>query len=1101
MKPFVHLHLHTTFSNIISIPEVVTRPEQYIERAVAEGAPAVCFTEHGSVLSWVAKKMATNKAGLKYIHGIEAYVTEGLDEKVRDNYHVVLLAKNYKGVKEINTLSSQSFIGKGDKGAENAHYYYSPRISFEELKNTSDNILILTACLASPVWRHYKNNEAEPLKEWLDFLVSNKHRVWLEVQPHDNPEQIKYNALLKSLAKSQGMNLVATNDVHALDQESNRVRKILMKSKNINFENDDDFETWWKNRDEMSDSFLDQGVFNKDEIEKMLDESLNIVDMIEDFEFDMSFKYPQLYDDPEGRFKKLILEGYKNKGFDNLPTEEQKIYQQRIDKELRVYRKLKSIDFMLLMEYIDRSARDNGHHPGYARGSVAGSVIAYLLDIIEVDPIKEDLNFERFMNEDRVNLSDIDTDFFSTDRDWVTEFLLTNDKFNCSAIVTYNTLGVKGAIKDIGRAMGYDAAEMNFLTKSLPQDEKKKTYIPQSVREKYPELVDVAEKVIGVITSIGRHAGGYIVTTRPLEEELGTIHVKDSSYPVSAVAMKEVEKLYYVKMDILGLDNIGLINKTCELANIERATPESDYIDFRDLDVVKDMAKDTTAIFQFEGQRAQKLLSIMFSDRTIDRMKANGINVDPINQLALLNAAMRPGAASVIDDITNGVVKDNGHKALNRLLRDTLGYLIYQESQIQFLVEFCGRTPAQADLVRRAIGHKEPEVLAVEIPKIKTEFVETMVEKFHDDREHAEEIVEDFIQIFQDASDYSFSRNHSIPYSYIGYISAWLRWYYPLEFCTAGLQIWKDDQEKTNKLIDYAASRGISIESQKFRYSKGDYFFDKETNTIYLGTASIKDNNGQCGDMLYALKERQFGTFTDFLLAIRDETTIIDKVKDEKFTLKDIFSMSEDEVKQLDKQLAKARKGEDDTVSMEQDSLPINKTKLLSLVRLNYFSEFGKNKKLEAIFNEFDKSYKPKNKTFKGKRQKYLDLLEYEKAAENESFSLLEQCEHELYYTGRVTAVSDKIPARYAFVTKIINEGKTRVTAEVYILKKGVTAIVKTGTRVYRNVPFAEGDLIEVLSAETKPKMTKIDGTWQKHPTEKELWIKDLKRIRKKENK
>ena len=1095
MKEFINLHQHTHFSNA-SMIEVVSKPNDYIQYALDNNISTVGFTEHGSVLSWVAKKLAVEKAGLKYVHGIEIYATESLDVKVRDNYHLILLAKNYDGVKEINALSSLSYSGRGDKNSEDYHYYYNPRLSFEEISKTSDNVLIFTACLGSPLWQNYKKNEKDDLKKWTNFVIKNKHRVWLEVQPHNTKEQQVYNKWLLDLAKEHSMNIVATNDVHAVSKEHDTLRKVLMKSKNVVFDNEEeeDLELWSKNYDEMFESFKIQGTLSEDEITQALDETVKVVDSIESFEFDYSFKYPKLYDDSENIFKEKIMNGYIAKGLNKLPDDLQRTYKDRVNKELDVYKKLNSVDFMLLMEYIDMAARNDNRFPGYARGSVSGSLIAYLLEIIEVDPIKEDLSFERFQNVSRVNLSDIDTDFFSEDRDWVTKFLLTNDNFNCSAIVTYNTLGIKGAIKDVGRALGYESQEMNIITKNLPEDEKKKSYIPDNVRKEYPELSNIAEKVVGVITSVGRHAGGFIVTSRPLEEELGTIHVGDSPYAVSSVAMREVEGLFYVKMDILGVDNVGLVNKTCELAGVPRATPQSDNIDFNDIEVMKDIAKDTTAIFQMEGQRAQKLLSTMFSDTTMDRMKKTGVNTDSINQLALLNAAMRPGAASVIDDISNGIAKDNGHEALNLLLKDTLGYLIYQESQIQFLVEFCGRSASEADLIRRAIGHKQPKVLAVEIPKIKSEFVETMVSKHGDTKAHAEEIVEDFIQIFQDAADYSFSRNHAIPYSYIGYISGWLRYYHPIEFCTSALQIWQNDLDKTNKIINYAKSRNINIEQPKFRYSKGDYFFDKESNTIYQGTAPIKDNNAQTGDMLYTLRDKNYSSFVDFLVTLRDDLTItIDSVET---PILDIFKMTEDEVKQLDKDIKKAKKDEVDDYLIDQTSMSINKTKMLSLIRLNYFDEFGKNEKLEKVFMEFDKTYKPSNKTFSGKHKKYHALVDFENSLEDTSLPLFDQCTHELYYTGSISIVDVTIPAQYAFVTEI-NKGKTRTSANVYSLSKGVNIPIKVGSKLYRNVEFDVGDMIFIGSTKVRPKPTKVDGQWGSHPTEKEVWIEDMKTIRK----
>lgn len=1096
---FINLHQHTHFSNAISIPECVNKPSEYIEYAVNNNLPAVCFTEHGNILSWVSKKMKANDAGLKYIHGVEAYITDTFNEKIRDNFHLVLLAKNHDGVKELNKLISKGFVGRGNKEVDDPHYYYAPRISFDEVSQTSDNILILTACLASPLWQHYSSNNLSEFDKWKQFFVDNKHRVWLEVQPHNHGEQIAYNKLLKEMAEKYDMRLVATNDVHALDQESDKVRKILMRSKNIRFEDDNeyDFECWLKSYGEMLNSFLKQGVFSEDEIHKMLQETNRIVDLVEDFAFDKSFKYPQIFENPEQRLKDLIKQGYIKRGINKLDSDTQKIYKERIKKEYSVYKQMGSIDFMLLMQYVIGAAADNGRYFGYARGSASGSIIAYLIGVTEIDSIKEDLSFERFMNPDRISLADIDSDISGvgedSDRDWVVDFLMNNDKFNCSAIVTYNTLGIKGAIKDVGRAMGYSAQEMNDLTKNIEDD-----IIPSGYEIQYKELIDIAKKVVGVITSIGRHAGGFIVTTKNIEEELGTVEVSNSTSVLSAVAMKEVDGLNFVKLDILGLDNIALINMTCEMAGLPRATPQSEYIDFNDKNVMEELRLSTVGIFQFGGKRAEKLVKDMFRQEVQQKMVDNGVNASPIDQLALLNGAMRPGGASIIDDIVNGKIHDNGHEVLNKMLEPTLGYLIYQESQIEFLVKFCGRSNAQADIVRRAIGKKDPETLNKELPKIETEFIETMVSKYGVDESRAKEIIVDFIQVFQDASNYSFSRNHAIPYSYIGYISAWLRYYYPLEFLTSAFIIFKDKQNEMNQLTQYAASRGIKILPAKYGYAKGDYFFDKETNTIYEGTGVIKGNNVHTGDALYtfASDNTQLESFVDFLVKTKDDCYVF--IEDRKpISIFDIFKMSEEEVKAFDKEIRAMRKEDESNVQILSKALAIDKTKILSLIRLEYFDCFRKNKKLEQIYNEFAALYKASNKTFHSKWKNYWKVKKLEDSLDNEAHSIFDQCTFELGYLGRCRVKNSNVNKRFMFVTKVENVGATRTSLTFHSINKGKELPVKIGAKTYRNVPLKEGDLVEVNDYSIKPKKTKIDGVWQDHPTDKEVWIKEYRMVRK----
>ena len=1095
MKEFINLHQHTYFSNA-NMMEVVSGVDDYIKLSQEHGYKTMCITEHGNVLNWVSKMETAQKAGMKYIHGVEAYITDNIEEKIRDNYHLILLAKNYDGAQEINRLVSTSFEGKGNKDNPKPHFYYNPRITFDELKNTSDNILILTSCLGSPIWQYYKSNQKDKLSEWIEFVKENKDRVWLEVQPHNHPEQKKYNELLLGLHNNFDIRIVATNDVHAHNKRADSNRKILMKAKNIRFEDDaeTDFELWWKNYDEMFDSFKLQGVLTDSEITEVLDETVNISDLVEEFTLDKHAKYPRIFGDSQSKIQHLVLDGYKDRGLDLLDKSKQSKYQDRVVHELNIMKQVDAIDYMLLEQHIKEEMRKENRHPGAGRGSVAGSLVAYLLRITDVDPIKENLLFSRFINVERTSsMQDIDSDWYEDDRERVQEFLLTHNKLHCASIVTYGTLGVKSAFKEVARGLGLPYDEVNQASKEFIEDGGQ-TIVPDFIKTKYPEVCKIAEEVGGVVTNVGRHAAGVIVSDRDLEAEIGTIEVKDFKYPVSSIDMSDIEHLKYVKLDVLGLKNIGWIHKATELAGIERIAPDVDYADFNDWEVAESIAKDNAAIFQFESDRTGKVVKEILSETSLNRIKEFNPDITVVELLSVATAVIRPGAVSIVEDVMQGKPKDNGYEALNAIMADSFGYMVYQEQQIKFLTEFAGMSGSEADTIRRAISKKKRDVMEHEVPIIKEKFIKNMMDRYGDTREKIEPIADEFMEIFISSAQYSFNKSHSVAYSYISFETAWLRTYYPLEYITAGLQIWNNNLEKTNRLITYAKTRNITIEQPKFRYSKGDYFFNKETNTIYQGTAPIKDNNAQTGDMLYTLRDKNYSSFVDFLVTLRDDLTItIDSVET---PILDIFKMTEDEVKQLDKDIKKAKKDEVDDYLIDQTSMSINKTKMLSLIRLNYFDEFGKNEKLEKVFMEFDKTYKPSNKTFSGKHKKYHTLVDFENSLEDTSLPLFDQCTHELYYTGGISIVDETIPPQYAFVTEI-NKGKTRTSANVYSLSKGVNIPIKVGAKLYRNVEFDVGDMIFIGSTKVRPKPTKIDGQWGSHPTEKEVWIEDMKTIRK----
>lgn len=1075
--------------------EVVSKYSDYLEQDKQNGINSFCITNHGNIAGWVKRKEAADKNNMKYIHGIEAYVTENLDEKLGDNYHLILLAKNWEGVKEINILSSSSFGGRGLDNDDN-HFYRKPRMSREEIFNTSDNIIILTACLGSPLWQTYKGNFTEEYDRWVDFFVKNKYRVWLEVQPHNTTEQKLYNKLLLDLADKHDMNIVATNDVHALNEEHEEIRTLLQKSKNAFYEADEGEEKeelWAKDTQHMVDSFKLQGVLNDNQIEEAINNTQVICDQVENFELNRDIRYPKLYDDSTKVFQDAIKIGVKRRGIDKMSVDQQKIYAERIKKEYNIFQTLESTDFMLLEWNISQWIRDNGMYTGPGRGSAAGSLISYLLEITDLDPVKHTLSVERFVNPHRSNLADIDSDMYSEDRWKAQKYLLENPDLHCASIMTVGTYALRGAIRDIGKALGYNPFETNEISKQLIEEDGE-TIIPQKLYDEHTELFDYAKKIEGVINNFGRHAAGILVYSEPIEDIIGTMRVKDFDYPVTQLNMKEIDGLNLVKLDMLGLDNVGLMNITEELAGLPHLSPQSKEIDFNDDNVIKSIAEDNTAIFQFEKQRSQKLLKDMFSQNVLNRIKKVNPESTYVELLSLLTAVIRPSGGSIIDDVVAGNFIDNGHPALNKFLRKTQGALVYQEQMTSFLVEFCGWDEASADIIRRGMAKKKPEIMDEEVPKIKPTFIKTMIEKYDDTPEHAEKIADRFIQIFMDSVNYGFNKSHAYAYSYISYISAWLRYYYPLEFCTAALQIWKNNQEKTNSIIAYAKKQGIEIKPPRFRRSKGDYFFDKDENAIYQGTAPIKDNNAQVGDLLYEIKNKKFNNFVDFLIYIRDNVFISNT--DNKLSILDVFAMDEDQVKKLDKDIKADQKLDKSIINIDSSKLPINKTKILSLIRLNFFEEFGTNKKLEKIFTKFDKTYKPNNKTFISKYKKYHEIVDYAEGLPDEQYPIFEECEFQLYYNGRLTIVNKDLPAKYAFVISI-DKRKTRTSAIVYNINKGIEVPIKVGAKVYRNVPFKEGDLLEIVHAKSKPKMTKQNGQWIKHPTDKDLWVDQLVSIRK----
>lgn len=1104
--------------------ESTTTIEDYIDKAKKLGSvPAICISEHGSVSSWVSKMNKVKKSGLKYIHAMEAFVTDDNNETdpkklSRDNYHLLIIAKNYQGVRELNRLSSNAF-NRSDN-----HYYYKPRIFFDEIASgmNSGNLVLTSACLGSPLWQNYKNGNTENLSKWIGIFVNNKDNAYLEVQPHNHPEQIEYNELLLKLSAEHGLNIVATNDVHNLDEEHSEIAKMIKASRGIVFDTDDDFDTTYKTRDEMAEAFAKQGVLSSEEIEIALDNTMRIVNQIEDFELDTSPKYPHLFSESEQLlgsfdltqfrekpftdsldiFKHLIVQGYYDRGIEKKAKDEQEKYRKQVNHELKTYISTDSIDYMLLEYVIKKEARDKiidpnkAMYPGFGRGSVGGSLIAYLLRVTDIDPIVNNLLFERFMSPDRVGLPDVDSDWKNTDRDKIQNYLLSSDRLNCAAIMTLGTTALKGSVKMAGKAMGYSPTETDAISKAIEAND---NIVPLEIEEEHKELFERVSVINGVTSQTGRHASGIVVSTEDLKELIGLQTLSNFDGWITQISMTEIDEIGLVKLDVLGLDNISLIENTSIFSGLPRLTPDSvDEIDFEDDAVWESIRQDNTGIFQFESPRAGGILADILHPDNVKKVRETNPNVRRIDLMSFANALQRPSGASMLDSARNHELNDNGHEALNALFSDTMNYMVYQEQSMEFLVEFAGFSRAESDRVRKGIGKKLPEIMDEEVPRIKPNFVSKMTSEYGVQKDEAERIADSFIRIFMDSVNYGFNRSHSVSYSFLGYLSGYLRYYHPLEFTAAALEIWqKTDKEKL--FLDFAEKQGISINPPKFKKSRDGYFMDKENNAIYQSTSHIKGNNGQTANMLYGLKDRDYFTFTDFVIDVIENGVIT--MDGNNMTVQEFYrNHTEDEIKAIDKEW----KSNPELLTLTQEPLGLNKTKILGLIRLDFFSEeFPEHgaKKLEQIYDFVISKYKPRNKTFSGKHQRYFECLEFEKSLPMEEFSIMERCEHELFYTGRVTVQSDIIPPKYAFVTKIHNVGKSRTSAEVYSINKGAHTDIKVNAKTYKQASFKEGDLVELQKLNVRAKSVQQDGRWVSSPTEKEIWVSQLKFIRKGEMK
>ena len=831
---YVVYHLHTEQSLLDSC----TNYKDYVDKAVELGQKAIAFTEHGNVFNWVEKKMYCDAKGIKYIHGVECYLTKQLEPKVRDNYHTILLAKNYEGVKEINRLC---YIA-----SQPDHFYYRPRLSFDEFLGISDNVIKISACLASPLNEWRKNYVQYRTSKFADIA---SHYDYLEIQPHDFEEQIQFNKFLYTMHEDLCIPLIVGTDTHSINQYKAECRTMLQYSKNIDFGDEDTFDLTYKSYDELCDMFEKQG-YRKSTYLEAINNTNIMAESVEDFELDTSFKYPILYGEQDEQILlERLREKYKEKVAKGIIDKSKaNEYGDKIKEELAVFHKVGMGGFMLFMSELVSWCWDNDIPIGYCRGSVGGSEVAYLSDITDVDPVVWHTMFSRFCNEHRKEIGDIDIDISPDQRELVYQYII--DRFgieNTAYILASGTLQSKGAIDDICRALRHKADKEGIkcpytlkladeIKKEFEQDE-------EATRKKYPEVFYYYDGMLGCVISQSQHPAGIIASPINLIDNYGGFINADGQV-VLPINMEEIHEINLVKYDLLGLQNVQIIRDTCRLANIPY--PKSNEINWNDENVWNDMITSPVGLFQFESDYAFKCL----------------LNFKPtmLNHMSLVNAAIRPSGESYRDRLFNHEVNHNPSEQIDELLKDNNGFLVFQEDVIKFLQDICGLSGSDADNVRRAIGRKQMDRLQAALPEI----LEGYCNKSNKPREVAEEEAKTFLQIIEDSSNYMFGYNHSTGYSMIGYTCAMLRYYYPLEFITAFLNNARTEDD-INKGTKFAKEKGFTIKAPKFGHSQNIYVCDKETKTIYKGLGSIKSMQTIAADIMNEVYAREPKGFIDIL--------------------------------------------------------------------------------------------------------------------------------------------------------------------------------------------------------------------------------------------
>jgi DNA polymerase-3 subunit alpha len=862
-KFHVPLHLHTEFSLLDGASKI----SHLCKKAKEHNMPALAITDHGTMFGVYTFYHEAKKQGIKPIIGCEVYIVNG-DHREKGKrtklFHLVLLAKNDLGYKNLIKICSEGCING---------FYYKPRISKAYLEQHSEGIIALSACLGGEVNNNLLAGNYEAAKAAaLEYKTIFKDDFYLEIQDHLYPEDRKVNPLMIELAQDIGVKIVATNDSHYTNKEDARAHDALLCLQMQKFVSDFprmrfSSHEYLKTGEEMFSLFRDH--LPEDVItEVVYDNTMEIYEKVSDYE---SFAQPGMHlPDPElpsGHSFETYLKEISYAGALERFGEISEDVSSRLDLELQVMADSGFASYFIVVWDFIRWARERKIPVGPGRGSAAGSLVAYALGITNIDPLKYGLLFERFLNPERKSMPDIDTDFCIDRREEVISYVREKYGEDCVCqIITFNRLTSRSVIKDMARVLEYPYAKAEDLAKMIPVVRGKPRTIEWMLGnhgdfKKYydsdPEakqVIELALKNEGLNKTYGVHAAGVIIANKPITEVIPTARSNDGSI-ITQFAMEEAANMGLLKMDFLGLRNLTMINKALEI--IQETNPDQPLIDIDKVSMDDEATFDTicsghlSGIFQLETSAGMKQVARDLAPRNIEDISA-------------LIALYRPGPldTGMIDDFIN---RKSGkqeikydHPLLEPLLRNTYATIVYQEQIMQITQVLGGFSLGEADLLRRAMGKKKPEVL---LP-YKDRFVQGCLQNEHPEpitQELADKLFEQMLAF----AEYCFNKSHSTAYGFITYQTAYLKTHYPIEYLTALFISCDGDTDKIKFYIKEAQRLDIKIEAPDINKSSLDFKADLENRSIVFGLKAVKGVGTVPAEDL--IRERnENGSFKDF---------------------------------------------------------------------------------------------------------------------------------------------------------------------------------------------------------------------------------------------
>ena len=827
---FAHLHVHTEYSLLDGSNKI----KEYVARAKELGMNSAAITDHGVMYGVIDFYREARKQGINPILGCEVYVAPNsrFDREVTGGddryYHLVLLAENNEGYENLTKIVSKGFV---------EGYYYKPRVDKELLRTYHKGIIALSACLAGEVPRYLTKGMYEEAKDRaLEYQeIFGKGNYFLELQDHGIPDQQLVNQQLMKLSQETGIELVATNDVHytyADDAKAHDILLCIQTGKKLSDENRMRYEGgqyYVKSEEEMAALFP--------YARQALENTQKIADRCSvEIEFGVT-KLPK-YDVPEGYTSWEYLQKLCYEGLDQryrTPSQELK---DRLAYELDTIRHMGYVDYFLIVWDFIKYAKDHGIAVGPGRGSAAGSIVSYCLGITTIDPIHYQLLFERFLNPERVSMPDIDVDFCYERRQEVIDYVTRKYGKDCVAqIVTFGTLAARGVIRDVGRVMDLPYAYVDSIAKMIPQElgitidkalqmnpELRKLYESD---ETVTHLIDMAKRLEGLPRHCSMHAAGVVICQKPVEEYVPLSRAADGTITTQFI-MTTLEELGLLKMDFLGLRTLTVIQNAVQLARKKQPDLQIDKIDYNDKAVLDYIGTGKTeGIFQLESGGMKNFMK---------ELQPHSLE-DVIAGISLY----RPGPMDFIPQYIRG--KNDRSSItydcpqLEPILAPTYGCIVYQEQVMQIVRDLAGYTLGRSDLLRRAMSKKKAAVMEKERNTFVYGDEETGVPgciKNGIDEQTANKIYDEMI----DFAKYAFNKSHAAAYAVVSYQTAWLKYYYPVEYMAALMTSVIDNPTKVAEYIYVCRQMGIRILPPDI--NKGEADFSVDGGDIRYGLAAIK---------------------------------------------------------------------------------------------------------------------------------------------------------------------------------------------------------------------------------------------------------------------